>query len=250
LTFGKFQMRLRRIFFSLLGAVCAASMSSAQEPAHLGVLSIQLDGVITEERSREVVAQISGIPASVHEIVVVVDSDGGALPDVFAIADALASAKVATYAYVKNAVASAVFIVASCDRIVSDRTGVIGGAGVVSRDFLGFSDSLFSAVCEELTARLRRYSDQKQHDSEIFVAMINQRSSLVRAGKKWKSPGQILSLTAAEMLDLQLAESKWASPKAFVDDLQSRPKSPEATTSDRTPAADAPVAPARGRGWS
>lgn len=198
-------------------------MLCAQEPAHLGILSIPLEGTITEGRSREVVAQISHLPASVNAIVIVVDSDGGALPDIFAVADALANAKVTTYAYVRNAMSSAVFIVASCDRIVRDRIGVIGGAGVVSRDLLVFSDSLFSAVREELTARLRRYSDEKRHDSDIFVAMINHRSSLVRGGKEWKSPKQILSLTAREMLALRLAESEWAAPQAFIDSLQKLP---------------------------
>jgi membrane-bound ClpP family serine protease len=231
-------MTLRRLVLSLFGAVCGGAAVFCAESTPPGVLTIPIKGIITEQRSREVVAQISGAPVGVHTIVVFVDSEGGALPDIFAVADALTAAKVTTFAYVKNAGASAVFIVASCERIVSDRAGFIGGAGVVSRDFLVLSDFVLSAVREELRVKLRGYSEQKHHDSDIFGAMLNHQSSLVRDGKQWKAPGQILSLTAEDMLALRLAESKWTSPQAFIEGLRKQPnKAPEPTPGSVTPRA-------------
>ncbi|ACB75880.1 hypothetical protein Oter_2598 [Opitutus terrae PB90-1] len=222
--------------------VCGTSMLCAQDPAPSSIFTIPIKGSVTEQRGREIVAQIKGVPASVRTIAVFVDSDGGALPDILAVADALSGARVTTVAYVKNAVASAVFIVASCDRVVSDRAALLGGAGVVSRDFLCLSDSLFSAVREELTVKLRRYSEQKHHDSDIFGAMLDHQSSLIRGGRQWKARGEILSLTADEMVALGVAESRWDSLQAFIADLTQTPnQTPQRNAGSRPSSGDSPV---------
>lgn len=180
---------------------------------------VSVDGELSELNSREVVGQINFVAPSVKAIIVVINSRGGALPDLLAIADALQNSEVPTYAYVKKAVATSVFIAAACDTIVSDEQGIIGGPGIVPREMFVFEDELFAEISLSLSRKLAFYADQSGHDVGVFTAMIDSKQVLIRNGKKWKEQGEILALTAREMIVLSIAPRQWSSVDAFVGSM-------------------------------
>jgi len=62
-----------------------------------------------------------------------------------------------------------------------------------------------------LSERLKSIATAKGHDAEIFAAMIDPNTRLVRGAKVWKEKKTIMSLTAREASTLGLSSGEYES---------------------------------------
>lgn len=180
---------------------------------------VTISGRITESSVNQTIEDIyERIDSGTDRIVIVFDTNGGSVQDIQLLVKIIKNLEVEVYAYVREALSSSIFMVAACDRIVTDAEGVIGG-GSLSRDFQVLEWDLRKEIRQHYVRYLESIVDVENLDYEVYKSMIDPEFVFTRNGKLWKNAGSWLFLTPTEMVELGMSEGLYSSVSEFIEYL-------------------------------
>jgi membrane-bound serine protease (ClpP class) len=195
-----------------------------------GIPVVEVGGTLDRGGARQIEKAIGRAARDgASTIVFCFDSPGGEISATLDAAEAIAASRLRTVCLVKEGGGGTVFLVAATDRIYFAPAGVFGSLPVT----LATSDASLEDMRRKLTAyfisEVKRLAEAKGHDSEVFVAMIDQESELVRGSNVWKGRGQLLSLTANEAEVIGLSSGTVSSIEDLVSIQKMESGEPVAT---------------------
>ncbi len=162
-----------------------------------GEITPNLAGYIVRELKR---AENDGVPLVVVEL----DTPGGRVDAAIQIADALLATTVPTLAVVKNAFSAGALIALASEQLVMLPGSEIGAALPVTTNGEAIDGSVGEKVNSAVRSKFRAVAQARARPAELAEAMVNPNSVIPGL----KERGEILTLTAADAVRLQVANAQ------------------------------------------
>ncbi|NDV62159.1 hypothetical protein G0Q06_06845 [Puniceicoccales bacterium CK1056] len=143
------------------------------------------------------------IEQNVNVIVLDMDTPGGRLDVTLDMMELLERFDGETITFVnKDAISAGAYISMATDSIYFAPDGVMGAAAVVSGGGQEIDESMKAKINSYLLARMRSYTGEFPYRAEVIRAMADLDYELEIDGKVLKAEGELLSVTAAEAVEL------------------------------------------------
>lgn len=183
----------------------------------VGVPVIEISGALDQAGARKIIRALRRAESSKPAFVVIsFDSPGGEVSGILQVADAISGLSVRVVGLVKEGVSGTVFMIAACDRIYFTPKGVCGAASFIMLNNEPQAAGMFQKVQTYIGSKVKGYAEANGHDADIFLAMTDPGTELIRGEKVWKKRGELLTLTATEALAIGLSAGTFGSPEDIL----------------------------------
>ena len=201
---------MRRLIGAVLGVLMLATVASAQGPV---VYRIPVTGTIENGLAPFVARSLSDAAAAGARLVVLdIDTPGGRVDAAERIADAIRESSVDVVAFVNpRAWSAGAMIALAADQIWIAPGGAIGAATPIDGSGTKASEKMVSAM----RAEFRSLAEARGRNADIAEGMVDE----TLGAEGVAAPGQLVSLTANQAIEVGYAEGQAASIDALLASL-------------------------------